>query len=384
MFKQRGSMNGLKVLIGLLLLLLIVPAAAPAAQDNNEIHMLPSTETVKGPAFYGGNLVIIDGTVDGSLFVAAQDIRINGVVKGNLYTASQNLIVTGAVEGNLHAAAQNIEITGKAQGDALLAGEKATLGKDSVIGRDVLVAASNLTHTGQIQRQLFGAAETITINGVVNDDVKLQVGQLVLKDTAAINGSLKYTSPNQATLAPGARVSGQTDWTMKAPPEKKERTWHDQIVPFLLSLAGALLFWLVTTLWRPEWWESTSAPALKRTLAAVGAGAGTLVFVPIMAVILMITVIGIPLGIVLVLAYGVALYISKIVVAVAVGNWLAARFGWPHTHKGLWLVLLGLSLEALLTSLPIVGIFFKVLVVIVGLGSIVLAYWHPKKAEPSW
>ena len=267
---------------------------------------------------------------------------------------------------------------------ALLAGEKVTLGKDSVIDRDALVAASKLTHSGQIQRQLFGAAEIITLTGVVNDDVKLQVGQLVLKDTVAINGSLKYTSPNQATLAPGARVAGQNDWTMKPPSEKKEKTWHDQIVPFLLSLAGALLFWLVTTLWRPEWWESTSASAIKRTLAAVGAGAGTLVFIPIMAVILMITVIGIPLGIVLVLAYGVALYISKIVVAVAVGNWLAARFGWPHTHKGLWLALLGLSLEALLTSLPVVGIFFKVLVIILGLGSIVLAYWHPKKAEPSW
>ena len=91
----------------------------------------------------------------------------------------------------------------------------------------------------------------------------------------------------------------------------------------------------------------------------------------------MITVIGLPLGIILALTYGVILYLAKIIAAVFIGYLLAARFSWPVIHKGVWLVLLGLALIALLTKIPVLGFVLWLLVIFAGLGAVILVAVRP-------
>ena len=91
-----------------------------------------------------------------------------------------------------------------------------------------------------------------------------------------------------------------------------------------------------------------------------------------MIILAMVTVIGIPIAIILGTVYPIALYLSRIIVAVFIGQWLAKRFKWPELHKGVWLVLLGLIILGALRMPPYIGFLSSLLIVMAGLGSLVM------------
>lgn len=369
----------MKWLMALIVLTLLIPTAAMAldVRQDQDVTFVRSEETVKGPGFYFGKIVQIDGTIDGALFVAAQEIKINGVVKGDLFTASQNVQINGIVDGDVHSAAQEIQITGQINGDALTASEKLIIDKKAIIQRDAILAASQIMHAGSIQRQMLAAAKHILLSGSVNDDANLAVEDLEVQSSGSINGDLKYTGPNQANIAGDAKVVGKVNWQKVAAKVQKKETFINQLSSVLFGLAGTLILWIALTLWRPNFWQTTAVPLLERPLVSLGVGALALVFTPLLVIILLITIVGIPLGVIIGITYGIALYAAKIIVAVSVGYWLANKFGWPQLHKGVWLVLLGLSILAVMANLPVIGLFCKLLIILAGLGSLVMAYLKP-------
>ncbi|AEG59920.1 polymer-forming cytoskeletal protein [Desulforamulus ruminis] len=360
------------------LLLLLIPAAALAVdiRDEAATTVIDSGETVKGPGFYSGNVVEINGTIDGSLFVAAQKVHISGKVKGNVYSASEEIQVSGMIEGTLHSVARNISIGGQVNGDVLTASEKISILREAVLKRDVMSVASQVEHDGKIERQMLAAAKHMMISGEVGDDTRITAEKLAILDSASLHGNLAYESPVQATVESKAKITGETQWKKAETKETTENQLLNRFVSLLLGVAGALLVWLIVILWRPKLWLAIARPIFERPLASLGAGALTLVLIPLTVLLLMLTVVGIPLAVVLGLIYGISLYISKIIVAVWAGYWLANRFNWSQRHKGAWLVLLGLAILALLTNLPYFGLFFSLLVLFAGLGALVLSQWR--------
>ncbi|MTI80791.1 MAG: polymer-forming cytoskeletal protein [Firmicutes bacterium] len=369
----------LKRLSIILLMLVIIPSTALAVdiQNDQSATVILSDEVVKGPGFYSGDTVKIDGTIDGALFVAAREVIINGTIKGDVFSASRKIIVNGTVEGDLHSASQKIDINGNVLDDARVAAERISVGKNAVINRDAMMVASELVHMGQIQRQLFAGAENIGILGSVNDDVRLEVGRLKVTDTATIKGDLNYHSPNKATIDNTAQITGNSNWQKTEPKKEVQESPFDGFSSILLSIISALLLWLVITFWRPGFWTKTASPLMDHSLKALGAGFLALILVPLIAVVSMITIVGAPIGVILGLTYGVSIYIAKIVAASVIGLFLANKYDWAKKHKGTWAVLLGLVVISAIGYIPVAGFIFKLFVIVAGLGSLVMAHWRP-------
>lgn len=362
-----------------LILLVILPTAAFAADEPKNV-VINSSQTVRGPGFYSGDTVQIDGTIDGTTFAAGRAVRINGVINGDLFVAGQDLVINGRVTGNLFCAAQNVEFNGHVAGDVFGAGQNLNVTKGAVGGRDMFLAGQKVAHSGLTQRKLFADGQKIEVAGIVYNDAKLAVENLDLQDSAVIKGNLTYQSPNKASIAKKAAVTGRTDWVKVAPkPEQVSETkrFGSSVMGLLLSLAGALLIWFIIALWRPQFWADTAKAISAQPLKAFGLGALVLLLTPILAVILMITVIGLPLGLILGIVYGISIYLAKIIVAVFIGGLLAQKFGWPEIHKGVWIALLGLAVITVLVKLPFVGFLIQLLVIFAGLGSLLLAYYQP-------
>ena len=151
------------------------------------------------------------------------------------------------------------------------------------------------------------------------------------------------------------------------------------VLGFLWGIASALLIWFLVKIWRPNFWTKTAQPIAELPLKTLGVGFLTLVVTPLLIILAMVTVIGIPLGMLMGIVYWVAMYLSKIIVAVFIGQWLAKRFKWPELHKGVWYVLLGLVILALLNMIPFVKFIVGLLTVVAGLGALILAHY---KATP--
>lgn len=372
-------------LLFLAILLGFSGVASATTMNAENLDHLAAGETIEGPGFFAGNVVKVDGNVEGTTFVSGQDVRINGNINGDLFVASQTITISGTVTGNIYGAGQALTFDGQSESDVFFAGQSISIGQDASIGRDLFAAGATILQEGIIQRNLFGGGAEIVLSGQIGGDVNLQTDSLKLQDGANIAGDLNYKGENEADIGTGATIAGDTDWefyeTMDSGTTAVRETRRPvmKFVWFLWSLVSALLVWFLIRIWRPTFWQNTARPLAEQPLKTLGVGLLTLLVVPPMIILAMITVIGIPIAVILGVIYPIALYLSRIIVAVFIGQWLAKRFKWPELHKGVWLVLLGLAVLGLLGLPPFVKFLSSLLTVMAGLGALVMAHY---KATP--
>ena len=99
-----------------------------------------------------------------------------------------------------------------------------------------------------------------------------------------------------------------------------------------------------------------------------------------MILIVLVTVIGIPLGLVALLMYIILFYISKIFVAVAVGDLLMKKFTGSEKRSQAVALLIGLVLLTILFEIPFLGWILYFATVCIGLGAILIAFNDRRKA----
>ena len=105
-----------------------------------------------------------------------------------------------------------------------------------------------------------------------------------------------------------------------------------------------------------------------------------LIAVPIIAAVLIITLIGIPLGLLAIALYFAVLLLGHIVAAVALGDYALGRWLPARAGAGLWRVLGFLAALAalwLVRHVPLVGGLVAMLVFLVGVGALSLRVLRP-------
>lgn len=352
--------------------------------NQTPLSMLEAGTTLDGPGFFGGSTVRVDGNVDGTTFAFGQNITINGDINGDLITAGQTLTINGTVTGNIYGAGQSLTIRGQGMRDVFLGAQDINFFKESTIGRDLFFGGQTFIFEGAVARDLRGGGMDVDLNGQVGRNIEIEAESIRLMDNAEIGGDLLYASSKEASISPMAKITGRTDWEYREPQAPEQMRPHrltraSTYWGMLISMAGALIIWLAVKLWRPEYWSKAAGHIEETPLKTLGVGALALIVVPILIVLVMLTVIGIPLGVITGLIYGVSLYLSRIVVAVFIGTWLSKRLGWAEIHKGLWLFLLGLLILMALMQIPYLSLLVRLLVVFAGIGALVLS-WLPERS----
>lgn len=107
-------------------------------------------------------------------------------------------------------------------------------------------------------------------------------------------------------------------------------------------------------------------------VSSLGWGALLLFATPIAAIIVCCTVIGLPLGIIGLVLYGIAIYLSQIPVALCIGRLIIGRFREVES-KGIMVgaMATGLAILTLLMWIPILGFLIGLATAIFGLGSLI-------------
>ena len=114
------------------------------------------------------------------------------------------------------------------------------------------------------------------------------------------------------------------------------------------------------------------------SLKTAGIGFLALVSVPVIAVIIAITIVGLPLSSIALAAWLTALYLAKIIVAYLVGKAILEK---PDQQPKLALSLLvGLFVVVVAINLPLIGGAFNLIATILGL-SLILQVWLNRKMK---
>jgi hypothetical protein len=233
---------------------------------------------------------------------------------------------------------------------------------------DVVVAHGDVSvaRGGQITGDLVVASGNVRILGVVKGDAVSLADRAVLGPRARVGGDLVY-GDEKPTVPPGASVGGEIkrvdvgDATGGLGLVAAAAIWLAlSVSAFLL---GLLLLWLF-----PRAGEAVFEVAAARTGAAIGFGLLAFFLLPIVGLVLLVTIVGLPLGLLVLLALAPIYAVAYTTSAWALGR----RILGPERNRFL-AFLAGLAILRVVALVPVLGILVWFGATVFGLGLLLLA-----------
>jgi cytoskeletal protein CcmA (bactofilin family) len=354
----------------LLTLFTSLPVLAADLRGGDTITVA-SGEVVDDDLYIAGNTIIIDGTVNGDLWAFGSTITVNGDVNGSIVAIGQTVNVNGNVGHAVRLVGQTINISGNVSGDLIVFGSEANIASKVKIGGDMLFSAGNVRLNGPVEKDVKGSGSEVIVANVVGGDVELKVKNLTLTSSANVQGNLTYTSENEADIQSGAKVEGKTTHNM---PEVKKPAPFSGIVGKLIGFLMALVTGLIIILIIPGRSASVADSIRNKPWTSLGWGAVILFATPIAAIMVCITVIGIPVGLIALALYAIAIYISQVFVGLFIGRWIIGRFrGTESKAIMVGALALGLVILTLLGLIPYLGFWIGLAVALFGLGAVLVS-----------
>lgn len=352
--------------IAVLIVLSLCTISFAMQADGNPT--ISSGETRNGITAMAGRTVSNNGRVNDDFFAAGESVINNGQVDGDIFAAGRSVVLGGSIGGDIRAVGYDISIKGAVAKNITAAGYSVLLDDASYTGGTAVAAGNQVIISGIVNKTLYAAGNNVVISGTVNGDAYVHAESLTIQPGARIRGNLSYASGKEANIAPGA-VLGSVDRKpapIKSPAEKQKGTFTFRGILFkILWFVGTFVLGVILLSLFGDFFTKTAGTIKQSWAKYLGAGALTFVAVPVAAIVLTITFIGIPMAISLVFGYLLLLFISQIPVSVFLGGAILK-------DKDKYLKLLvGLAIITVARLIPIVKVPVALGVLLIGMGLLV-------------
>lgn len=317
-----------------------------------------------------------------------QTVEVNGTINGDLVVSAGNVVINGIINGNLYVVSGVVEISGEVYKSAyILSGNVSMNGK---IREDLFVTAGSFNQTGVVQEDVLAVVGQTKIEGNIGDDLRAVTGNITV--SSEIGGDLIAITGNAATGS--AVVKGETiiktdtgeETSSFQIPEINTETLKPRItastiiMSFLnklityigLFVLGLVLFYIFPV--KTDKYIVNTINSTNDFLFSLAYGFAGLILLPILSVILMITVIGAPLGFVILGAYIFLISFAQLWIHLAIGKKLLS---YVHLERSTAVSFgLGLLISFIISWIPIVGAFYALVITCTGIGSILRTKKH--------
>lgn len=218
---------------------------------------------------------------------------------------------------------------------------------------------------GTVRESLVVFNGSVEITGEVRKDVVVFNGDVVVRSGATIGGNL--VTQSDPTVEPGATVTGEQR-SVSTEVDLTDVGLASRFAWWVAYSLSALALGLILLALAPRLDEAIGRAARDRRGPSIVAGVVVFFLLPIVAVVLLATVVGIPLGLFLLLALALLYTVGYVAGAHAIGRMVVKP---PASRYAGFLA--GLGIVRLLALVPVVGGIVWAITTIVGLGVLVVA-----------
>lgn len=355
---------------------------------------------------YGNNVVITQPVYE-DLYVSAGSITINAPVFGDLIctggtvnindSISDDIIVAGGivtfngyVGDDIRCAGGRLYIQKNIGGDLVIAGGQVTVNRDVIIGGGLMMGGGDIIFNGTVNKSIKAGFGSLVFNGRAEKDIDVRGGDLQMNGIvmgSAIIAANKITIGNDASFNNDVRYwnkAGTADFRKSIKngkaiydPSLKIKTgrWYYlggmSVMGFLWYIGMALLMIAIIQYLFNKAMQKAGDTVFNKTLKSSGFGLLFFIAVPVAAVIAFITVIGVPVGLLLLFNYIILILLSTVITSLVAAHWINNRFNYKW---GFWkLVFAALSIFILLKLIilmPFLGWFIVLLATCMAFGAI--------------
>ncbi len=315
------------------LLLISVLATAPAAEALKFMSddVVSINFPVEDDLFAGGDTVNVNAPVD-SAVIAGGNVSIDAPIKGDLIVFGGEVDLNSDVGGKIVAAGGTINLRGDVARNVVMAGGQVRILSTSEIGRDAAVTGGNVYNAGKIAGTLWVNAGNFENNGTVGD-LKFQQWE---EDEAAEEKAEAFISTFSILMILGFLIVGLIIL---------------RLFPRSVSAVDR---------------EIRQSPPVKALL-----GLGLIVASMILIVISIFTVVGMPLGFLLLTLFVAALMLANLFVSFSLGRWIVSALN--QTLGDYPAFILGYVVLSVLFLIPYAGSIIELISISLGFGAMVYA-----------
>ena len=373
---------------GMAAALLAVAVALPSVGHAFEIRRsadgpvtVAADETINDTLLALGETVSIDGNINGDLLAFGREVRVRGNVTGNVITGAQSVTIEGTVGGTVLGGGEKLTLENRVGRDFYGFGNGVEIASEANVAGNAMGFGETVDVDGRVGIDFKGFGSRVTVSGAVERNVDGFGQSVTVESTARVGGNVTghVDSAGDLHVADGAQVGGTVDEQLV---EREQRRNHyltfgyyfGQVIRLAgLFLTGLVLLWLVPVL------REVSLPNAMAVLRSFGIGLAAAVTLPVAAIIVCVTVVGIPLGILTFVLGAIGLFFSKAVIAQIIGRGVLRNQPTPPHYAATLFV--GLVIVIVAVNLPWIGGFASLILTLVGFGVIVsLIFAHMNRA----
>lgn len=309
------------------------------------------SDTVRHNLYLGGGTVTINAPVLGDLIIAGGSITINDSVAGDILLAGGEVFFYGATANDIRCAGGRLHIKNNVSGDLIVAGGEVSVDRRVQVG-ELVIAGGNVIMDGRVlgemkcyagnavlNGEVYGNAEmkggTVTINGSINGRSVLAAEEIILGSKASFNGDVRYWC-EKGQLDFGGKISnGKAIFDESLALESGP--WRNvglmSVLAVLWYVGMVLVMLILLQYFFGARFRNKERNLRENRWKAFGYGFLFFIGAPVAIVISLVTLIGIPLGLILLFTYILALIFSTAVASLLYTHWLRQR---RNANWGFW------------------------------------------------
>jgi len=353
--------------------------AASAAAQGDPARPRSVEHELGADHFVAGGSVRITQPVNGDLLAAGGHVDVDAAVNGDAVITGGKARISGDVGQSVYAAAGQIDILGKVGRNVRIAGGEVEIGPKAHVVGNLTLAGGQASVRGSVGGYVQAGAGRVLIDGPVGGDVVVGSGHVELGPNARIAGKLRYRSREALQQDPAAQVAGGIEHVMgrgDVPASEPNARRFARGARWVWA-AGMMLLAVVLLAAFPTFFGRVGTTLQARFGMSLLLGFVWLVCVPVAALILLITIIGAPLGLLAIAIYLALLPVAYASSGIGIADWVlrkyktqdAARLGWRVGAAAAAVLLL-----AAVGFVPWIGGLVGFIALLAGLGALALQF----------
>lgn len=322
---------------------------------------IPVENFQRGDVYVLENNASVESYIDGNLYILADNVDVSSYVDGNVFAMGTNVTIKGDITGSLFAIGENVNFLSGYAKDVYFYAENVLIGEDATISREA---------------KMMG--ETVTISAPIDGDAYTRAEKVIVTDSATITGKLVYSG--ELSKATEDQIGSIEKQEIKLPEKvSSQNTFANKAEKVLFKTITALIIigLIVLASNRKAEGKITIGGSLKGLLA----GLGWIVLIPIIVLLLILTVVGVPAALILLTIYILMYFVAIPAVSLQISAYIL-NIKNKYSKVLLWLLAVVIYCAfAIVRLIPSLGFIITILLGTYGFNLILKTIFSNKKKE---
>ncbi|MEM4260177.1 MAG: hypothetical protein QXG00_02975 [Candidatus Woesearchaeota archaeon] len=365
-----------KLIFLLIITFFFTSCFSSAAQIETGSNIIINNEVNTNLYLFGENIET-NNYINGDLIAIGGLANINSIISGDVTIISIESKLTKAVTRSVKIISGTTTVSKNIDGDLIIIAGSAIIEKDVEVKGDLIA----ITQIIDIQGKIDGGVRIISDQTILNNctflgNASIKSNDILLGDETKIYGDLNYSSSDHIYQIE-KHVKGDTNFK-----QLKEKNYFSTLSNKIWYGLSLLIIGIILIMIFPNLVQNTAQKINNQLGKTLLWGIICLILIPIIAIIVFITIIGIPISIILFIIYIILLFFSPIFLSLLAGSAILPQNNKLNTmkrinqkiqkNKMILSLILGLFLYIVISSIPFLGDFVSLITLIIGLGAIIL------------